>query len=91
METLHAAASALRVQLRFPFWDRALVEFCLSAPAGDKHRDGYTRWLLREAVPELPSVVRWRRDKLDFTPHLALGMLRTHEVYLQQLISRAGG
>ena len=88
METLHAAASALRVQLRFPFWDRALVEFCLAAPAGDKHRDGYTRWLLREAVPELPSVVRWRRDKLDFTPHLALGMLRTHEAYLQQLISR---
>ena len=91
METLHATSSALGIQIRFPFWDRALVELCLGAPADQKHRDGYTRWLLRAAVPELPDVVRWRRDKLDFTPHLALGMLRTHETYLQSLLSRGAG
>ena len=75
-EILHAASSAQGVALRFPFWARNLVEFCLTVRGEDKVRDGYSRWILREAMTSLPDRVRWRRDKLDFSPHLAQGLAR---------------
>lgn len=75
-EILHAASSAQGVSLRFPFWARNLVEFCLTVKSEDKVRDGYSRWILREAMTSLPDLVRWRRDKLDFSPHLAQGLAR---------------
>ena len=88
METLYAAASAAGVTIRFPFWDSALLDFCLSLSSDLKNREGFARWILRAAVPELPNLVRWRRDKLDFTPHLALSILRTHDKYLKDLLVR---
>ena len=88
METLYAAASAVGVSVRFPFWDKELLTFCLSLPSEQKNRQGFARWILREAVPELPGLVRWRRDKLDFTPHLALSILRTHDEYIKDLLAR---
>ena len=75
-EVLHASSSARGICLRFPFWDRDFAQFCLSLPGRIKVKDGFTRWILRAALPELPPLVRWRQDKLDFTPHHASGILR---------------
>ena len=61
---LDQTAAPFGVEVRLPFWDRRLVEFCLGLPPEFKIRKGHTRWILREAMAGLlPKEVQWRRDK----------------------------
>lgn len=54
------------LEVRHPFLDHRLVELLLNVPAEWKIRNGWTKYLLREALPELPHAIRWRRDKQGF-------------------------
>jgi asparagine synthase (glutamine-hydrolysing) len=64
LELLEQTAAPFGVEVRFPFWDRRLIEFCLGLPPELKIRDGYTRWIMRKAMDGLlPSDVQWRADK----------------------------
>lgn len=75
-ETLDRAAALAGVEVRYPFWDKRLVEFCVSLPSEQKLNGGWSRLVLRHAMDGiLPPSVQWRRDKLDFTPHLLGGMI----------------
>jgi asparagine synthase (glutamine-hydrolysing) len=69
-ETLHfsdALSMAFSVEVRAPFLDHRLVEFCFSLPFDEKIRNGRTKSLLRRALHDvLPPVVRDRRRKLGF-------------------------
>ena len=67
--TLHRLGGTGTVELRYPLWDKDLVEFCLALPARQKLRHGWTRALLRRALRGIvpPEVLR-RRDKVDFLP-----------------------
>lgn len=77
LEILDRTARARGLEVRFPFFDRRLVEFCLALPADQKLRNGYGRYILRAAMHErLPDPVRTRLSKVDFTPHLASGLYR---------------
>ena len=88
LETLHAAASAVGIAPRYPFWDRRLLALCLSLPESAKLSDrGLARWVLRQAI-NLPPSVRDREDKLDFSPHLALGLVEGEGAWLEELIER---
>ena len=70
-EVLDTALDLGGVEQRFPFWDKDLVEFCVSLPAEEKLNHGWSRLVLRKAMEGiLPREIQWRRDKLDFTPHL---------------------
>lgn len=63
-EATYTRASALGVEPRFPFADRALVELCLSLPSRQRVRDGLTRSILRRAMGErLPAILRSRAGK----------------------------
>lgn len=77
---VHAAATrAAGLAARYPFWDRRLVEFCLGLPAAAKLSQGWSRLVLRRAMAGIvPDSVLRRRDKLDFTVHLARGLVRHH-------------
>ena len=91
LETLHAAASAQGIAPRYPFWDRELIELCLSLPEAAKLNDcGLARWVLRQAVA-LPASVRRRPDKLDFSPHLALGLVDGEHARFEQLLRSQKG
>jgi asparagine synthase (glutamine-hydrolysing) len=64
LEMLEQTAAPFGLEVRFPFWDRRLVEFCLGLPPQFKIRDGRTRWILRQAMEGLlPKEVQWRPDK----------------------------
>jgi asparagine synthase (glutamine-hydrolysing) len=53
------------VEVRYPLLDRRLVELIRTMSPGLFHRDGWGRWLFREAMRDvLPEPVRLRRDKL---------------------------
>src|SRR5262249_41579186 len=54
-------------ETRLPFLDYRLVEFALNCPASVKFRDGWSKWILRQALKgTLPEPVRLRKTKLGF-------------------------
>jgi len=56
-------------EVRLPFLSHELVEFLFSLPSDYKIRNGWTKWLLREAMKQhLPESIVWRRDKVGFEP-----------------------
>lgn len=89
-EVLDRTAAAAGVTLRFPFYDRRLVEFCLSAPSNLKLANGFPRAILRDAMTNiLPETVRLRRDKFDFSGQLRRGLGRHAAVFAEVIRHRA--
>jgi asparagine synthase (glutamine-hydrolysing) len=86
-EALRRVSDQVGVTLRFPFYDRRLVEYALSVPDAEKLRDGWTRHVMREAMAGmLPEAVRWRRTKVDFGNELAVGLARHHAAFLTDML-----
>ncbi len=64
LETVAALAGAAGVEVRDPFLDRRLMEFCLALPASQKIRQGRTRVVARHALGSLlPPEIRDRPGK----------------------------
>jgi asparagine synthase (glutamine-hydrolysing) len=85
-EALDRAATLANVELRFPFYDLRLVSFAVGVPSHEILRDGWTRSLLRRAMDGiLPATVQWRRDKIDFSSEVRLGLVRHHRDVLAEI------
>ncbi len=54
------------IESRLPFLDHRLVEYCIGLPSTYKIKNGYTKAVLRDAITELPEVIRNRTDKMGF-------------------------
>jgi asparagine synthase (glutamine-hydrolysing) len=79
LELLDKVAVAGSLEMRYPFFDRRLVEFCLAVPAEQKLRHGWPRALLRNAMAGiLPEQVRCRLSKSHLGSNFTLGLLE-HE------------
>ncbi len=88
LELADKAAGAMGLDLRYPFFDRRLMEFCLSLPAEQKLRDGWTRWVLRRAMHGiLPPEVQWRRGKADLSPNFHRGLRASDGDRLRRLLA----
>ncbi len=60
-----------QVQICHPFFDKRLIELCMSMPAKLKFYEGYGRGPLRDAMKEyLPEKIGQRKGKIDFTPYV---------------------
>ncbi len=56
-------------EVRLPFLNHDLVEFIFSLPSKFKMKNGYTKWILREAVKnKLPNEIVWRKGKIGYEP-----------------------
>jgi len=56
-------------EVRLPFLDHTLVEFIFSLPSTYKIHNGFTKWILRQAMqPLLPADIVWRKDKIGYEP-----------------------
>ena len=67
MKGFDAVSMAHTLEIRSPFLDHRVVEFCFSLPYYEKIRDGVTKRLLRDSCADLlPEKVRTRRHKLGF-------------------------
>ena len=54
-------------EVRLPFLDHRLVDFCLRLPESYLYRDGQSKWILRESLRGIvPSTILDRRDKVGF-------------------------
>lgn len=63
-ELYNRIAAGAGLELRHPFLDRRLMEYCLGLPSEQRLRDGWNRLIQRNAMAGiLPEAVRWRRTK----------------------------
>ena len=75
LEVLNKTAAADGIELRFPFWDKRLVEFCLSLPGEQKIRRGWTRMVMRRGLKGiLPPEIEYRAGKSNFAPNFSRGL-----------------
>jgi len=58
---------AFSVEARVPFLDHRLIEYVFSLPANQRIKNGWTKYVLRNAMRNvLPEEIRTRRDKIGF-------------------------
>ena len=89
LETRDKSAAPNRVDPRYPFYDRRLVELCVSLPAQQKIHDGWTRIAMRRAMEGiLPSEVQWRDHKTPLFPHPMDRLIVLDRARLEELVRR---
>jgi len=66
LESAERTASEAGFEDRHPFMDASIVRFALSLPEDQRRRGRITKFVLREAVPELPPAIATRTTKADF-------------------------
>jgi asparagine synthase (glutamine-hydrolysing) len=87
LEAFEKAAGAQELELRYPFFDRRLVEFCIALPPGQRLQGGFTRSILRRAMDGiLPPEVQWRTDKGNLSPGVQLKLLEFERPTLEALL-----
>ncbi|GBR73587.1 asparagine synthetase B [Candidatus Termititenax aidoneus] len=83
------------IEARVPFLDYKLVEYTAALPDGCKIRDGYTKYILREAMRSaLPEKICWRADKKGFVTPEEIWFKENSaalRVYLLQTVNLAKG
>jgi len=86
-ENLDGVASAFNLDLRHPFSDRRLIEFCLALPPEQKVRGGYTRAILRYALAaSLPEEIKTRAGKADLDLAFYSGIRASGELDLGKIL-----
>jgi asparagine synthase (glutamine-hydrolysing) len=56
------------IELRHPFFDKRLVEFCLAIPTEQKISNGWDRYIMRRSMSKiLPEEIQWRKTKGDLS------------------------
>lgn len=75
---------AQSLEVRHPFLDHRLVDFVVNLPSDMKIRNGWTKYILRQSLPELPPAIRWRRDKQAFITPEELWLKNDFGGFIQQ-------
>ncbi|HEX6717749.1 MAG TPA: asparagine synthase (glutamine-hydrolyzing) [Pyrinomonadaceae bacterium] len=78
-------------EVRLPFLDHNLVEFVFKLPDRLLIRNGWTKWILREAFRDfVPEEISFRPDKLGYMPPQQrwLGGLSWEDVMMDQLAAQ---
>jgi asparagine synthase (glutamine-hydrolysing) len=75
LEMADKSSAAFSVEARYPFFDRRMIELCLSLPADQKLADGWSRLILRRAMEGiLPKEIQWRPAKGNLSPNFYRGL-----------------
>lgn len=78
LELSDQCASAFSIEVRHPFMDKRLVEFCLALPPEQKLKNGWSRSIMRLALAGvLPEPIRWRGGKASMEENFEHGLLKT--------------
>jgi asparagine synthase (glutamine-hydrolysing) len=89
MEMMDKCAAAFSLEVRFPFFDRRLLTFCLGLPVQQRLSAGWTRVIIRRAMDGvLPTDVQWRPFKQDLSPNFRRGLEEREMGVVQAVIRR---
>ena len=87
LEQLDRYAAAFSLDVRHPFMDKRLIEFCLALPADQKLSQGWSRMIIRRALADvLPQAVQWRGGKTKMTPNFQYGLLTLNRAAVDQVM-----
>jgi asparagine synthase (glutamine-hydrolysing) len=72
LEAIERSASYHGIDIRFPYLDKRVIEYCISLPASQTMgKNAYGRYQLRRAMEGiLPPEVQWRAGKATMEAHL---------------------
>jgi asparagine synthase (glutamine-hydrolysing) len=91
-EMFDKAAAGFSIELRYPFLDRRLLEFCLAVPASQKLHHGWIRMIMRRAMKGiLPEEIRWRGGKATLTPNFNRALSMFARETLEDIIVKNPG
>ncbi len=89
LELVDQSAASFSIEVRHPFLDKRLVEFCLALPPQQKLNNGWSRVVMRRAMDGiLPEAIRWRGGKTDVGGNFDHGLLNTDRSILEDAIFR---
>lgn len=87
LESINLMAAQNGIEARHPFFDRDLVEFCISLPRDQKIRNGWTRSIVRRSLSnDLPHQILWRGGKWGPEEWITTMIREHHAEWLQQFI-----
>jgi asparagine synthase (glutamine-hydrolysing) len=87
LELADSAAAAFGLEARYPFFDRRLMELCLSLPPDQKLSQGWTRRVMRRAMRGLlPEEVRWRPGKANLSPNFLRQLAERHRELVAEVV-----
>ena len=88
MEALDKAAAAFSIELRHPFYDVRLIEFCLALPPEQKIKGSWPRSIARRAlVSLLPPEICWRLSKSNLAPNFRHCLLTFDRERLERVLT----
>ena len=77
LEQLEKISAAFGVEVRYPFFDRNLIEFCINLPPGQRIYGGWTRSIFRHSMEGiLPTDIQWRTDKSNIGSSVKVNLLK---------------
>jgi len=80
------SAMGVPLEVRAPFLDYRVIDFVFSLPVSYLIRDGWLKWILRQAVQDiLPSDVVWRKVKMGFPFPYTEWLLASRERFLRMI------
>lgn len=89
VELVEQLAAPFHIEVRHPFFDKRLVEYCLALPIKQKFQQGWPRAILRFATEGvLPDKVRWRLDKGRLGTNFDLRLLECHKDLIEDILYR---
>ncbi len=90
LELFDKASASFSLEMRFPFYDRRLMEYCLALPGEQKLSQGWTRHILRAAMRDLlPDSVRLRTNKSNLCQAFNIQFQRVDKSRLDRGLSEA--
>ncbi|EKD33655.1 MAG: Glutamine-hydrolyzing asparagine synthase [uncultured bacterium] len=88
LELFNIFAARFRVEPRSPFCDRRVMEFCYALPSDQKLKNGWSRYVLREAMQGvIPQTVKERVDKSDLSPGFIHNLILKHDQLIEDVVS----
>ena len=74
------------VEERYPFFDKRVMEFCLSVPGKFRINNGISRYYYREALKDyLPSIVKNRFTKANISPLVVNYLKKNEDIILRDI------
>jgi asparagine synthase (glutamine-hydrolysing) len=87
LELSDRTAAAFNLELRYPFCDRRLMEFCVSLPPEQKFQRGVTRLIARRATEGiLPDEIRQRLSKANLGANTKPQLLNYEKVRMEHYL-----
>ncbi|WP_414468883.1 lasso peptide isopeptide bond-forming cyclase [Methanobacterium sp. ACI-7] len=88
LEEMDKISAANFIELRYPFFDKRLLDLCLSMPSDQKMKNGWNRIVMRRAMENvLPYEIQWRYDKAITDNVINSSFMKFGEKELEEMLS----